>query len=105
MSAYTEQQREDAIEEMMGQRRYVEDFLFQGEADPTEVVILLMSRDLPMQTRDSRDDALIDAYGAQRDALREAFTAYANETPLGQRRSRVDRYLDFHEANRLEDAA
>lgn len=105
MSAYTDQQREDAIEEMMGQRRYVKDFLFQGDADPTEVVLLLMSRDLPMQTRDSRDDALIDAYGEQREALREAFIAYANDTQLGQRQSRVDLYLTFHETTRLEDAA
>jgi hypothetical protein len=105
MSTYRDQQREEAIEEMMGQRRYVEDFLFQGEADPTEVVLLLISRDVPMQTRDSRDDALIDAYGAQRNSLREAFTAYANDTQLGQRQSRVDRYMTFHETTRLEDAA
>lgn len=105
MSTYTDQQREEAIEEMMGMRHYVEDFLFQGEADPTEVVLLLMSRDLPMHTLDSRDDALIDAYNSQRESLREAFAAYANDTQLGQRGTRVDRYLDYLETTRMEDAA
>ncbi|SEO76906.1 hypothetical protein SAMN02800692_2026 [Luteibacter sp. UNC138MFCol5.1] len=105
MSAYTDQQREDAIEEMMGMHRYVEDFLFEGEADPTQLVSLLMVRDLPLRTRDHRDDALADAYDAQREMFSDAFRAFAYRTQAGQPHSRVDMFLDHQHAIHMEYAA
>lgn len=105
MSHWTEEQRDDAIEEMMGMARYVEDFLFQGEVDATETIRLLMSRDVPLNTHDARDDSLKDAYDEQRELMRTAFVAYAHSSQAGQRGSRVDLYLDYLSRTHMEDAA
>lgn len=105
MSHWTEEQRDDAIEEMMSMARYVEDFLFQGEVDATETIRLLMSRDVPLNTRDARDDGLKDAYDEQREMMRAAFVAYANASQIDARTSRVDLYLDYRSRTRMEDAA
>lgn len=105
MSHWTEDQRDDAIEEMMGMARYVEDFLFQGEVDPTETIRLLMSRDVPLNNREPSDDHLKDAYDEQRDLFRAAFVKYANGSQAGQHSSRVETYLNYQHQTHMEDAA
>lgn len=102
---YTDDQCEAAIEEMMGQQRYMQDFFFHGP-DLEQLVALVMSRGLPLRDRTASDDRLIDSYEAVRDQLRTEFTNFAHiqvTDGKGGSRSRVERYIDYH--RQLPEAA
>lgn len=100
MSRYSDATYESAIDEMMGQPRYIADFIFDG-AETEELVRLLLSRGLPLRDRTASDDRLIDKYDEQITALRDAFTKFAHGGKGAKRASRVDEYLD----HQLENAA
>ncbi|KAF1008960.1 MAG: hypothetical protein GAK28_00592 [Luteibacter sp.] len=104
MSRYSEDEYEQAIEEMMGMPRYVEAFIFDG-ADTDVLMRLLLSRGLPLRDRTPEDDHLIDRYDTAIDALRAAFTRFAHQGKTAKHASRVDAYLDHMHQQRLEDAA
>jgi hypothetical protein len=100
MSRYSDDTYEIAVDEMMGQPRYIADFICDG-ADTEELIRLVLSRGLPLRDRSAQDDRLIDKYDEQIDALKAAFTKFAHEGKSAKRASRVDEYLDYQ----LENAA
>lgn len=101
---YTDERYDAAIDDMASLGRYVQDFLIDG-ADVDKLIGLFLSRGIPLHDRSSRDDSLIDQYDDQATQLRDAFTKFVHERPLGSPLSRIDAYIDFCDAHHQEDAA